>query len=181
MAKYQRFRKYSRRNRGRWSANIATIQPTTVNAPANSSFYNYITLCENPVQINTTVSQQYTVKNVEFSYQIEASTNSNGVNVEGLSCYIMYVPQGMTITETYPNNHPEYIMAYRFLGSPDIERPNDTGFNTPGRLPPKIRTRLARRLQTGDSIIFLLTGLNNTSSNSGVIIDGLVRWWTKAN
>lgn len=180
MARRTRRRYY--RRKGRWSANIQTISPSTVSAPANSSFYSATTLCENPAQTNTSVSQQYTVKNIELNYQIEASTNNNGINVENLVVYIMYVPQGMAVTETYPNTHPEYIMAYRYLGSPDIERTGDSGgFNTPGRLPPKIKTRLARRLQTGDSIIFLLTGINNTSTASGVIINGIVRWWTKAN
>lgn len=178
MAK-RRYRRY-RRSKGRWSANIQTIQPSNVSAPANSSFYSKTTLCENPAQSTSTVSQQYTVKNIELNYQIESPIESF-TNVENLCAYIMYVPQGMSVTETYPNTHPEYIMAYRYLGSPDVERGTTTSVLTPGRLPPKIRTRLARRLQTGDSIIFLLTGLNNTSSNSGVILNGLVRWWTKAN
>lgn len=176
------YKKRFYKRKGRWSANIQTIAPSTVSAPKNTDFFTNFTLTSNPVQSANSVSQQYTVKNIELNYQIEAYSPEVGMNVENLVAYIMYVPQGMTVTNTYPNQHPEYIMAYRYLGSPDLERVSSTGNpQTPGRLPPKIKTRLARRLQTGDSIIFLLTGTNNTSTDSSIIIQGLVRWWTKAN
>jgi len=63
----------------------------------------------------------------------------------------------MTVTETYPNYHPEYIMAMRFYGSPETE---STAYPTAFKAIYKIKTRLSRRLQTGDSIQFLLIGFN---------------------
>lgn len=174
MAKTYRKRRYYRR-KGRWSANIRTLTEQTINASPNSSFYASLDLCSNPFQTDSTVSQQYTVKNIELSYEIEGR-ETYSYNVESLVVYIMYVPQGMTITETYPNQHPEYILAYRFLGSPN----EDSG--GPTRLPSKISTRLARRLQTGDKIIFLVTGYNDHSTGTAELkLNGLVRWWTKAN
>lgn len=90
----------------------------------------------------------------------------------------MYVPQGMSVTVDYPQQHPEYIMAYRFIGSPENE---STAAASGVRNPLRIRSRLARKLQTGDSIIFLLVGVNTGTANLDVDIHGLVRWWTKAN
>lgn len=183
MARFRKRRYYKRK--GRWSANIKTLTNQDINIQQSGSFYATQDLCVNPVQNDATVSQQYTVKNIELSYEIEDTHDSIAANViESICVYIMFVPQGMTVTETYPNTHPEYIMAYRFLGSPNVNRGYEGGNNTnpnPGRLPSKIKTRMARRLQTGDKVIFLLVGYNNSTSANQLKVNGLVRWWTKAN
>lgn len=175
----RRTRRYYRK-KGKWSANIKTLTNQTISTTPSSSFYGTSTLCTNPVQTDSSVSQQYTVKNIELSYEIEYTGSSVGNDkyIEGLTVYVMYVPQGMTVTETYPNNHPEYIMAYKFLGSPNSDA---TGGNGPSRNPLKIKTRMARRLQTGDSVILLIVGRNETSNAVPIEFNGLVRWWTKAN
>lgn len=176
MARRTRRRYYKKK--GRWSANIKQIIDDKKNLAPQSSFYLTTDLCQNPAQNDNTVSQQYTVKNVEFTFQLEVPLNNSGAtNVEGLICYIMYVPQGMIVTETYPIYHPEYIMAHRFLGSPDGEITNANIV----RNPIKVKTRLARRLQTGDKIIFLITGSTDNEVQSQLSINGLLRWWTKAN
>lgn len=169
------------RRKGRWSANIKNISNSDITANTGDFFATTI-LCQNPVQDTQTVSQQYTVKNVEVSFQLETDQNegtSARFYVESLVCYIMYVPQGMSVDINYPSYHPEYIMAMRFLGSPDFE--NNSSNTTPGRNPLRVKTRLARRLQTGDSVILFIGG-NNTSTLSGTLkFHGLLRWWTKAN
>lgn len=180
MAK-RRIKKYYR-TKGRWSANIKTLTNSTINATAGT-FFATSDLCANPIQTDNSVSQQYTVKNVEVSFEIEfnpgqgSSTAAN--SIEGLTTYIMFVPQGMTVTETYPNTHPEYIMAYKFYGSPNYEL-NSTNY-TPARNAVKIKTRLSRRLQTGDKIILLIVGNNKGSTVMDLDYNGIVRWWTKAN
>ena len=184
MARYYRYRKYSRRfrSKGRWSANIKTIN-TTIPA-SQGSFYAAQDLCVNPSQSDSTVSQQYTVKNIELSFEIETtSLNSSFSDVENLVAYIMFVPQGYQVTETLPNTHPEWIMAYRFQGSPNVE----VGYVTnatplqPGRQPFRVKTRMARRLQTGDKVVLLITGTSNSETTRNLPINGIVRWWTKAN
>jgi len=175
------YKKRFYRRKGRWSANIRTITNESVTAPSGS-FFSTLDLCLNPPQDSTTVSQQFTVKNVELSYEIDSDASLNFA--EGLTSYIMFVPQGMTVTETYPNFHPEFIMAMKFLGSPSIN--NDLGVDPPqglntGRNPLKIKTRLARRLQTGDKIILLIVGTNITDTQATLKYNGIIRWWTKAN
>ena len=174
----RRYHKRYYRKKGRWSANIKSIVNNTITATPGS-FYADLTLCENPVQLDSTVSQQYTCKNVELSYEIE--TASNIALIESLTAYIMFVPQGFLITETLPNTHPEWIMAYRFLGSPNSEIAANNYSQNPGRLPTKIKTRLSRRLQTGDKIILIITGSNEATQDITLNINGLLRWWTKAN
>ena len=175
MAK-RKYRRYYKR-KGVWCSNIKTITTQTYTAAPNSSFFTKIDLCVNPAQTDSSVSQSYVVKNITFNWQNEVPTTTGWSTIEALTGYIMYVPQGMDVTETYPNFHPEYIMGCRFYGSPENEQTGAAGI----RNPLSIRSRLARRLQTGDKIVFLLVGMNNGSTNVNVDFNGLLRWWTKAN
>lgn len=177
MAKSRRTRRGYYRRKGRWSANLSEVRNETIQFPVSGVSSYSLDLCVNPPQTNTTVSQQYTVKNVYFNFQLETNAESSFSNIEGLTAYIMYVPQGMTVNELYPLQHPEYIMAMRFYGSPEFE---STAIGSV-RNPLSIRTRLARRLQTGDKVIFLLLGQNTGSVVQNLQINGVIRWWTKAN
>ena len=68
MAKYRRYRKYTRRGRGRWSSNIQDIGN---NINVNSSTWRYTqSLLSNPSQVTSFVSQKFTVKNIECSFII---------------------------------------------------------------------------------------------------------------
>lgn len=165
----KRTRRYSRRYRGRWSSNIRTLSVENQSIPANSSFYTAIKLCENPAQNDNTVSQQFTVKNLEYSYNFGAT---NPDTIENVQSYIMFVPQGYAVSETLPFTHPEWIMANRYLGDP-MQDVSD-------RFLAKIKSRLARRLNTGDAIYFLLVGESGNNSHAATL-KGLARWWTKAN
>lgn len=174
----RRYRQRSYRRRGRWSSNIqnlfltGTAQPSTQTEPY---FGDSVTLAQNPGQ-SQSVSQQYTVKNVEVSGNIETISSSSNWNIEEVTYYIMYVPEGYAISTALPFQHPEWIMAYKYYGSAVI---SNTGSSS--NIPPKIKTRLSRRLNTGDSIIFLYIAKNVSSSPVEVKFQGLVRWWTKAN
>ena len=169
--RYYRRRRYYRK-RKIWSSNISKIQSTSQSAQSGN-FNNYITLCENPVQSNSSISQKYTVKNIELSYQFEVATASVE-SLENICVYIMYVPQGMDVTNSLVTYHPEYIMAYRYLGTP-----NDDGDNY--RNPLFIKTRLSRTLNTGDRIMLVLNGYNQSTSYVSYNMFGIVRWWSKAN
>lgn len=175
MAKYRRYRKYTRRNRKTWSTrltNISVSQLTTAGVP----FFIYRTLATNPAQDDNTVSQRFTVKNVHAQVNIELTDGLNTV-VENLQHYIMYVPQGYTLNESTPYDHPEWIMAHRFLGSP---LPDANNYYPPQTL----FSRLARKLDTGDRVVYLLLG-SNTGSGSGnnatIYVNGIVKLNTKAN
>ena len=152
MAKKYTKRYYSKK---RYSPNIKTINREIEGIEAGL-FYATNDLCLNPVQQDNTVSQTYTVKNIEFTFNLDMPLEGNNeqANLENLICYIMYVPQGMNIGIDYAQQHPEYIMAMRFMGGPEWDGNTSAG----NRNPLKVKTRLARRLQTGDKIVFYLTG-----------------------
>lgn len=159
------------RSKARWSPNISEFSSSEEAQPGIFHFES--TLATNPSQTTLGVSQVYTVKNFEINFECDGG----GQYIEDLAAYIMFVPQGMTVTAAYNNEHPEYIMAYQFYGSASTD-------NSESRLGTRrIKTRLSRKLNTGDSVILFIKGLNE--SNPGtyytIKLHGLVRWWTKAN
>lgn len=170
----RRYRRYRRRS-GRWSPNLNNFRSYET-ITGNGDFANTITLAQNPYQSSSGVNQTFTVKNIELTANFETSSEA-AQYLENLTVYIMYVPQGMTITTGYPRDHPEYIMAYKYLGSPspDINQ---------GYQPTRIKSRLSRKLQSGDSIHLVYTLTSEAISGSVSVpfnVNGLVRWWTKAN
>lgn len=174
MAKYRRYRRYRRRS-GRWAPNIVKISNSVI--ASSGEFSASEDLATNSIQVNTGVSQVYTVKNFEITFTLETNQQNQGF-LESVTAYVMYVPQGMNITSAYYAEHPEYIMAYKYLGSP-----YDDSSSTGGQQyqPYRIRTRLSRKLQTGDRIILYIQGSNESSNNVPFNLSGIVRWWSKAN
>ena len=174
MAKTRTRRRY--RIRSKWSANIQELLNTAITAsPGNWS--GTTTLATNPTQNTLGVSQIYTCKNFAVDFTIESSDHWH---LEAITAYIMFVPQGMNVSQDYNLEHPEYILNYKYLGSP-----TGTGTSTTAEVqqyqPFKVRTRLSRKLNTGDSVILFIKGLNQSTSNVTLNLSGLVRWWTKAN
>lgn len=159
----------------RWAPNISEFNGTET-VPASDIFSYTTTLTTNPIQSANLVSQTYTVKNFDISFTIDL-TNTTTNSIEDLAVYIMYVPQGMNIGADYNLQHPEYVMNYKFIGSPSYDG------STSGQQyqPIKVRSRLARKLQTGDSVILFVKGRNQASNAYALEFHGLIRWWTKAN
>lgn len=174
MAKY--YKRRFRKRTGKWSSNIQSLR-LEGDAPANSNFGDSITIAQNPGQSSTSVSQRFTVKNIEITgiFELDNTSASTVSLVEDLTYYIMYVPEGYVIDLTLPTKHPEWIMAYKYIGS------TLNANSTQTVQPPRIKTRLSRKLNSGDSIIFLYTGLNRHINDLNVRFMGLTRWWTKAN
>lgn len=161
--------------KGKWSPNIYTIGTTNLTAYSGSFFVKQ-ELAKNPVQSINTISQVYTVKNVELNFELSTPAQQE---LNGIIVYIMYAPQGITVNENYANEHPEYIMAYRFLGK--ANNYSSSAPQNPGRNAIKVKSRLSRKLQTGDSIVLLIVGQNTSSTSNYLYLSGIFRWWTKAN
>lgn len=171
MAK-RRVRKFKKRTQ-RWSSNMQEI--TTQVLEANSgTWFGTATLATNPTQTTLGVSQIYTVKNFDINFVIDTNVQESLNNIENICSYIMFVPQGMNVTSDYNLQHPEYILNYKYLGSPSSDGEQQYQ-------PTRLRTRLARKLQTGDSIILFIKGRNQSNSDLTLSLNGLIRWWTKAN
>ena len=159
MAKTYKKRRYYKR-KGRWSSNIKNISDHQF--LQNGWNGNSVDLCLNPIQSDITVSQQYTVKNIELSVYLEAVGAQVDETIENIQHYIMYVPQGMNLTTDYNLEHPEYIMAYYYQGNPSVDN-GQLGYRL------KIKTRMARRLQTGDRIIYFWKCQGNANNEVNLI------------
>lgn len=174
MAKYSKKKFY--RKKTKWSANIQELLNTGLTA-SPGTFSGTTTLATNPTQNTLGVSQIFTCKNFAVDFTIESD---NHWSLEGITAYIMFVPQGMNVSQDYNIQHPEYIMNYKYLGSP-----TGTGTSTSAEVqqyqPFRLRSRLSRKLNTGDSVILFIKGLNQGSSNISFNLSGIIRWWTKAN
>lgn len=176
-------RKYWKKRYSRWAPNIVKIADTKTFA-TGEWFYDE-DLAVNPAASLNGVSQTFTVKNFEISFTLEADIGSL-TQLENITAYIMYVPQGLTVGSGYYAQHPEYILAYKFIGSPSTPsitiNQNQTQVKSENQQyqPITVRSRLSRRLQTGDKIILYLQGSAETGGGT-IQISGLVRWWSKAN
>lgn len=162
--------------KAKWAANIQEFNYQGITA-VPGSFSGNTVLTTNPTQNTLGVSQIYTVKNFDINFTIEAQDQWL---IEAVTVYIMYVPQGMTITDNYNIEHPEYIMNYKYLGSASSVGTSTSQENQQYQ-PYRVRTRMARKLNTGDSIVLFVKGFSQGTANLTLNIAGIVRWWTKAN
>lgn len=181
MARYRKRRYY--RKRTRWAADISDIsQRDFIISPG--TFAKNITLVTQPTGANNAL---LTVKNVEASFELEADGANTGQFFEGLQFYIMFVPEGYNIDNklNLQSDHPEWIMAYRFYGSAggDIIQQTSSSLQMAGltKGPLRVKTRLARKLNTGDRIVLYVKGVLQGDVNRTLYVNGLVRWWTKYN
>ena len=170
MARYRRKRYY--RKRARYSPNIVRIGPNSFNIQPQTREFGVTTLIENqgydPSRSNTII----TVKNPELSIEFENSGNGL-TNIESCTAYILFIPEGYTAGINTPIQHPEWIMAYKFYGSPNY----DGGFS---KFVNKIKTRLSRKLNTGDRIVLLVEATNTSQQyESTMEYQGLVHQRTK--
>lgn len=178
-------RNYYRRRRHRWSSRLLTFKGAQ-SAGGGNAYIIYQNLCQNPAQDVNTISNLYTVKNINC--QVELQANGNNV-IESLQAYIMYIPQGYIPTGTpsaygsAPFEHPEWIMAHRFYGSPQVEYSNtqQAMANTPGFPPLRLHSRLSRKLDTGDRIVLIILGENTSTASAELDYQGLVKFNTRAN
>lgn len=169
-------RRYYRR-KSRWASNIEEINSTITFGPLSDTYSGTATLVTNPAQSNLGTSTVFTVKNIEATVQLGAGDGATIGDLNNVQYYIMFVPQGMNIGVNYNLEHPEYIMNYRFIGEPEtLINPNGTGRNLI-----KIKSRLSRKLNTGDSIVLFIKGYHAGSNQRDLFVSGLVRWWTKSN
>ena len=181
MARYRRRRFYKKRTS--YSPNITRIGPNSFNIPAQSRDIGIVTLIENQVYDPNRSNNIITVKNPELSIEF----NANNSLIESCTAYILFIPEGYNVTLDTPYQHPEWIMAYKFFGSPDLDR-NTTDntstftYNEYAKPIQRIKTRLSRKLNTGDRIVLLVEGTNLSQNNAYTMqYQGLLRWFTKAN
>nr|WCR62084.1 MAG: capsid protein [Cressdnaviricota sp.] len=178
MVRYYRRRTYRKAYpRKKWASNIGNSS-ITMSIPANSVYAAGAAFALNPAQSPSTVSNSYLVKNVKLSIEPIVASLESPRGLNQLIAAIMYVPQGYTVGPAILNEHPEWIMAVKYLGdamSIDISNVQD-------RIKPfTVSSRLSRRLQTGDSVQLVLFAQNSTSGEIPIAFRFLAQWWTRTD
>lgn len=179
MARLIKKRRYYKKKTS-YSPNITRVGPNSFNIAAQTRDIGITTLVENQVYDPNRSNNIITVKNPELSIEFEA----NNSLIESCTAYIMFIPEGYTTTLDTPTQHPEWIMAYKYFGSPnyDTSITQSSSQTNNSKYVNKIKTRLSRRLNTGDRIILLVEGTNTSTQTAYEMrYQGLIRWWTKAN
>jgi hypothetical protein len=178
---YYRRRWYGRRTfrKKNWSTNIITSE-TSFSIPANTTYGSGSAICVNPSQSVSTVSQPFTVKNVKLSICVSVDKVTSVGWLGQIIAAIVYVPQGYTVTYKTLVEHPEWFMATKFIENPQVD---DAGLPTPNYLqkPFTVSTRLARKLQTGDSIQLCIFATNRNSEPIVLSLSFMAQWWTCSN
>lgn len=189
MAK-RRYRRFKRRS-ARWSPNLEQVVDSFVVNSTGQFAYTRALVTNNTSTNPGSIAQVFTVKNIEMSFNLDYQSITDISLIEALTCYIMYIPEGFDINNLgsdFPQRHPEWIMNYKYIGSPTNESIPSTPTTVAGSIgqqyqPIRVKTRMARKLNTGDRIVLITQGFiqGTTIPTSPIQLYGVLRWWTKAN
>lgn len=147
-------------------------------APQENHFAFYQDLITNPTNLVDNGLTQPNTGYVETIGGLEVNCTLEGASsLNNVSMYLMYLPEGYSTNDIYSfvQQHPEWILAYKYLGSP-----TDSA-NGQGCQPIRIRSRFRRNLLTGDRIVMVATGWNSSNTSVQGTIWALVRFSSKIN
>ena len=182
MARYYR-RRYTRvvKPKKKWGSNMIGVEMNVVNSGQTiTGGYHAVTLATNKTE--TTSPTPVIVKTGNFKVQGDLHYTGSGTSVGHPSAmlYVVFVPQGMEPT-TYAAassliaNHPEWILAWRFLESNIV---NAAGIVDTNRF--SFSSRLKRNLNSGDSILAILL-VGSLGVGQTCTVNGMCQFWTCAN
>lgn len=173
---------YSKRTRvirpkKKWASNISLINES---GTGNGTV---IDLCANSAP--TSSPTPVILKTGNFKVRIDSQVTF-GNSVEwwpSMSFYVMYLPEGMTVGSTpsasnilaYVQRHPEWILCSGIAGSNTLTA---TKFDLETVT---FSSRLKRNLNSGDKIVLMCCSTDSTVQYSGIVLRGVVKYWTCAN
>jgi hypothetical protein len=161
----------TRRNNRRFKQpklkNVQILQLEKSISAASGNFNTYVDLIVNP---SNAVGGNQLTGYVETIGRFSIDCTLEGVqSLNNVAMFIMYIPEGYQISNqgntgnSVLNQHPEWIMAYKYLGSPTQSASDQI---SQGCQPTRIRSRVRRNLMTGDRIMLYITGTNSASQTS---------------
>lgn len=175
-------RRYYKRTRvvrpkKKWASNIKLINESGTGTAC------VIELCSNSSPTSTPTP--VILKTGNFKVRVDSQV-TYGASVEwwpSLSFYVMYMPEGMSLgtnpdadaVSTYVTRHPEWILCSGVAGSNTVTASKfDLETVT-------FSSRLKRNLNSGDKVVLLCTAPYGTAAFSGILLRGVVKYWTCAN
>lgn len=139
----------ARRRTAKWSPHLL-VQSISFET-SSGDFGSYQLLAKNSTDTTVPVPSIIKVKNFRVSIDTSVPSVANYPNY--LNVYLMYIPEGVTMTSDTPRNHPEWILAWKGINA--ISHADKEGI--------VLSSRLSRNLNSGDGVYLLFSG--NSSSN----------------
>ena len=168
MARRRYFRYYPRRTvaKKKWASNL-------VNGTVSSS--NFALLVQNSTQTASPTPVIVKCGNFKVQGDVVVTTQQQGTNRPvPLVFYIVFIPEGVGITDTVVTTHPEWIMGWTVI---DAQYIGPTTSTTSGSRF-SLSTRLKRNLNSGDSIVAVLQSRDSSASAQCAFT---CQYWTCAN
>lgn len=162
-------RRSRRNNNGSFTSVLKEVSKDIL-LPANATTGGSVDLLTVPIDAQASM----TVRNFTTDLVIELQSTTVNAGYEKMQHYIMFLPEGHTVTPNLPFQHPEWILSYAYQGTPkgDTEQ---IAYNI------RKRSRKSRKLKPGDSIFLFTLGENNTSSTVTINVSGLIKYFSKMN
>lgn len=160
--RYYYSRRYKVAPKKKWASNFLRFQ-STVTVPAPVA----VNLAINPTQENA-VPRTIKAKNFKVSLWFEGANQEAVSNINLIEAYVVYKPQGYIISTETIAEHPEWVLVHKMIGRPD--------YQAEVTKPYVLSSRLARNLQSGDSIQLVINALGTPRTE--VIVRGNLFYWT---
>lgn len=159
-------RKTRRSNKQPKLKNNQILQQKLEFVATTGDFISTLSIIENPTNAppnNGVTGYVETIGRFSLDCTLEGADS-----LDNVALFVMYVPEGYFLASgdisdnpslDVISKHPEWIMAYKYLGSPTD---SSTG---QGCQPTRIRSRVRRNLMTGDRIVLVVTGTNSAGQS----------------
>lgn len=178
MARYyrRRYRTIVRAPKKKWASNIKnTFIQTSGDATKQ---FGVVALVQNSTDSTYPTPVILKTGNVKVQGDYRVVTSSTGGHAE-VSLYVVFIPEGTSLTtaveaEQVIQNHPEWIMAWRYLGdnqTSSASAENNDRFS--------FSSRMKRNLNSGDSVRMLC--IVNGYAVTSVSVNFTAQYWTCAN
>lgn len=165
--RYYYGRRYSRgsRPKRKWSPTLVQGSPF-INVPGQNFGFASAVLCGNSANVGTTVPVSTIIKVKNFKIVFDITAIGNG-NVRNFFVSLLYVPQGFTVSADTALQHPEWLLSWRTI---DCTPTN----GTTGAIQlqnVQMSSRLARNLNSGDTIQLFMQARNDSAETTSTRID----------
>ncbi len=152
--------------RKRWASNIFTKNTllTLVSGSTNSSAAETLCINSNQTANPTPVIVKFGRVKVKGDVRTDLASDNNFVSG---TMYVVFCPQGMSISTSLISDHPEYIIGWTQIS---LDSGNTFSFSS----------ALKRNLNSGDQInlLFVINSVNSSQSARNFNFYYTVQYWT---
>lgn len=166
MARARRTFYTARRRTVKWSPHLLEQQLSITANPGD--FGSYQLLAKNTSDNTTPTPSVIKVKN--FKVSIDTTLPTVDISLMYFNAYVIFIPEGVTITPDTPKQHPEWILAWKSINNVMHTQRDCT----------VLTSRLARNLNSGDAVYVLFTG-NKAGSTATITLNVVSSYVTRAN